>query len=145
MAERARLDRGQDFQLNNWIKDNLPNFGSSSSEDIAKRATTELGFEVNDRHILSRCGSSKDVLFQHRWPNALNTGNGMAGSGGHIPRRLALVIKVLNHVVVHISANEPEFLGEDADLWRELVSSVSQLDDEPAQSGEQPADEAGAK
>lgn len=130
--KRIKLSKMEDFKLMSWLERNLDVGGkiteSTSVNDTVRMATEDLGFPITNRHITTRAGTSKEAIFTHKWPGF--SGEKGVSEGGHTPRRLALVIDVLNVVVQHISAGEPEFLGELKGLWDELVGMNSRLEDQ---------------
>ena len=121
--ERNRLSSLERYKLTQWVEKNLARFAAEgiSAQIAADQAAEALGFTITARNILSLAGSNKEAMFEHRWPsNGLQAGGGP--EGGHVGRRLQVVVAVLGRVVEQLQ-NEgcPDLLPEDLQqLWSEL-------------------------
>lgn len=157
-GSRNRLDKRQQFRLNTWMASNLERFARDNvtSKSVAQEATTALGFEVNDRNVRGVAGGATECLMEHRWPSSGYDRGDSEGGGNHTPRRLAVVIAVVERLIDKMRDMDggsmtslPEFktntLGDLSEIWDELVasSSVPSGSAEEGSNGEsEPADPA---
>lgn len=119
--ERNRLTGAQRYKLTRWLEENLARFTEKrvSSADAATEATNTLGFTVTQRNVLSLAGSSKEAILTHSWPAGAEFGS--EGGTNHMPRRLAVVVGVLDAVVRKTGTN----LGELAPIFDELITEAN--------------------
>lgn len=141
-----RLNRAQTFKLTKWVEGNLERFAqeNTTSNMAAEQATVSMGFPVTQRNILGLAGKSKEAVFEHQWPAGMgNLAAGGGPEGGHANRKLALVIRVVDKLLQVSDMGPVTILGvEDAQLWKELTSTLSSLDNKTT---EEPGDGASSE
>lgn len=116
---RTRLDKRQTFRLTKWLEENQPKLTGTSAQ-VAEEASIALAFPVTKNNVQSIMGSSQECIIQHKWPsNNLAAGEG-AGPDGHMPRRMVVMIRVMDIIIHEVPRVAESMTGELAELWREL-------------------------